>query len=114
MRQRVLIVPVTVVAVAAFATGCGANGQPDALEACKAFTNGTTGLVRPHDRDAALADAERWAGKAVDKAAKWQDLLDGLRQYRSAVDGVGAGAGRLLATAKATIQNDCESAARGY
>jgi hypothetical protein len=100
--------------VAALATGCGANGQPDALEACKSYTLATTGVVSTHDRSATLADAERWAGKAVDKSAKWQPLLDAIREYRVEVTRVGAGAGARLNEVKATIQTSCESAARGY
>jgi hypothetical protein len=114
VRRRLVLVPVVVAATAAVATGCGAHGQPDALEACKAYTNATTGAVGRQARDVGLASAERWAGKAVAKADKWQPLLDGLRQYRAAVDGVGAGAGRSVANAKAVIQNTCETAARGY
>jgi hypothetical protein len=103
-----------VTAVAALAAGCGAHGQPDALEACKAYTNATTGEVSQHDEQAGLARAERWADKAVKKAATWQPLVTGLREYRSAVDGMGAGASRAVAHAKAVIENTCEVAARGY
>ena len=104
-------------AVAVLVTGCGAHGQPDALEACKAYTNATTGVVDRHDREAGLAEAERWAAKAADKGAQWQQLLQALRSYHAAVQTSGsdrATADRRLADARALINGSCQAAAKGY
>lgn len=118
------VVPVRASALACVAVatllgvaGCGAHGQPAALEACKSFSNATTGYMTPDQRDAALADAEKWAAKAVEKGQQWQFLLDQLKIYQQAVDSPGASTppvrSRLQNSASA-IQNSCELAARGY
>lgn len=87
------------------------------MEACKSFADATSGYMTAHQRDAALADAQRWAGKAAAQDGHWTVLVQALRDYRAAVTttaGSAGGAGRRLTAARATIEGNCAFAAKGY
>lgn len=106
--------PVLLLAV----TGCsGSAGQASALEACKHYTDATTGYVTPAARASALASAQQWAAKAANKAPQWQPLLQALEEYVGALHSTSANsatAKHLLADAGRAINASCESAAKGY
>jgi hypothetical protein len=113
---RLALAALAAAGVASGVAGCGAHGQPAALEACKSYANGTSGVQTAGQRDALLTDAQRWAAKAAAKAPQWTVLVQAIRDYRSAADADQSSrrTRQRLADAEALIRNSCELAARGY
>ena len=114
---RPLVVAVGVILSLAVA-GCGATqGQGDALQACKSYTDATTGYVTAAHRDSALADAAHWAAKAAAGAAAWQPLLEAIQDYQktlAAPDPRSPGVVHRRDAAYHVINGSCATASRGY